>query len=937
MSSVTEELNNKVNKDKIVQELGTSESLIMSQKAVTDELNNKVDKATKINNHPLSGDITIIKSDIGIGNVDNTSDISKPISTSQQAALDGKLDKASVKQTIGTSTTDAMSQKAVTDAIALKEDKTNKQNSLDADGTNTKYPTVTAVNSGLALKESLANKQTTLTTDGTNTKYPTVDAVNNGLLGKEDTSRKQNDLTADSTDTKYPTVTAVNAGLELKADKTYVDGKDSLKEDKTNKQNDLTADGTNTKYPTITAVKDGLSLKADKTYVDSQDALKANTTDVTASLALKENTANKQNSLATDGSGVKFPTVDAVNGGLALKANSADVTNSIALKADKSVVDELLLGSGYYYVSGWDPNSLSPTPMKSLGNKAWLENLSHVYIFDMTNNTGTTMTPSGELQKANWLRYIDGSFAPTVGITEAMRATCDVALYLDAAHTNLYSAAGAFNAATFYNTYGINTPLYDGNGASVRILRPWETTSTNLSIGVAFSEKVWLIDGLGASGTYWQGLSQHEITWDGVKGVALERTAINPCPVTTFGGKTRCFFYLYNTGDSNTASSIGKNNICTLFSNIGRTFPRVNDMQQVTNMNYARANNSVVTNPYPVAEGGYHALNAAIIRREVLFGTRYLHNPSLFGSGISSNDTCNNEGTFLANGGFKYKVTTDTTWSYCTLGANPSIYYNNAAGITNASDLLNQQYPKEQCLESQMAASFAKETGVLAGTDFTFYGSTYQFGNVTGVLGLADGRMNVIVTKVMSQTISAFNAVGVATNYDIACCLRMSLIDGMNASGDIYMYAGGGYEQVGTCISTVSGHNGDTIDLYLQPDQMKWTNTTDVTKNSLGTFDFEKAYLKMATVTNLGNNFTKTRQSLTPWKVADGGSLSTGQCFYGSDSNYWSTALQQRVRLSARFRGNAAISNCSPRFMYASKAVSIAYQSYGGSAQILIG
>lgn len=34
-----------------------------------------------------------------------------------------------------------------------------------------------------------------------------------------------------------------------------------------------------------------------------------------------ENIANKQNSLATDGTGVKYPTVDAVNGGLALKAN----------------------------------------------------------------------------------------------------------------------------------------------------------------------------------------------------------------------------------------------------------------------------------------------------------------------------------------------------------------------------------------------------------------------------------------------------------------------------------------------------------------------------------------------------------------------------------------------------------------------------------------
>ena len=39
--------------------------------------------------------------------------------------------------------------------IAGKEDVANKQNSLAPDGTNTKYPTVTAVNTGLALKLNL--------------------------------------------------------------------------------------------------------------------------------------------------------------------------------------------------------------------------------------------------------------------------------------------------------------------------------------------------------------------------------------------------------------------------------------------------------------------------------------------------------------------------------------------------------------------------------------------------------------------------------------------------------------------------------------------------------------------------------------------------------------------------------------------------------------
>ena len=70
------------------------------------------------------GVVTLSKSDVGLSNVDNTSDANKPISTAQQTALN------------------------------LKENSANKQNSLAADGTNTFYPTVTAVNAGLALKSN---------------------------------------------------------------------------------------------------------------------------------------------------------------------------------------------------------------------------------------------------------------------------------------------------------------------------------------------------------------------------------------------------------------------------------------------------------------------------------------------------------------------------------------------------------------------------------------------------------------------------------------------------------------------------------------------------------------------------------------------------------------------------------------------------------------
>ena len=49
----------------------------------------------KVNGHALSEDVTVTKGDVGLGNVDNTSDADKPVSTATQSALDGKADKVS--------------------------------------------------------------------------------------------------------------------------------------------------------------------------------------------------------------------------------------------------------------------------------------------------------------------------------------------------------------------------------------------------------------------------------------------------------------------------------------------------------------------------------------------------------------------------------------------------------------------------------------------------------------------------------------------------------------------------------------------------------------------------------------------------------------------------------------------------------------------------
>lgn len=67
---------------------------------------------------------TVDKNFVGLGNVDDTSDLNKPISTATQIALNAKQD------TLG----------------FTPENTANKQNSLAADGTGVKFPTVDAVN-----------------------------------------------------------------------------------------------------------------------------------------------------------------------------------------------------------------------------------------------------------------------------------------------------------------------------------------------------------------------------------------------------------------------------------------------------------------------------------------------------------------------------------------------------------------------------------------------------------------------------------------------------------------------------------------------------------------------------------------------------------------------------------------------------------------------
>jgi hypothetical protein len=74
-----------------------SNEAALSQKANVDQV---VLKTTKVNGKPLSGDVVLDKNDVGLGSVDNTPDLDKPLSSFALAALALKADMVDVNESL---------------------------------------------------------------------------------------------------------------------------------------------------------------------------------------------------------------------------------------------------------------------------------------------------------------------------------------------------------------------------------------------------------------------------------------------------------------------------------------------------------------------------------------------------------------------------------------------------------------------------------------------------------------------------------------------------------------------------------------------------------------------------------------------------------------------------------------------------------------------
>lgn len=628
---------------------------------------------------------------------------------------------------------------------------------------------------------------------------------------------------------------------------------------------------------------------------------------------------------------------------------------------------------GNNYVVGYKADTTGVVPMEKHGNNEWLRQYNFV-LCDMTQTVGKTENGVSfstqkyiTLRRDNLLRNAGGDFAPVVVISDEQYADSTLALYTKSGSKySAYCSAGGYSPEAY--TENMLRPFYagsktadaiklykkndDGTYSEAHALLPWETTDNRWSIFLdSFGRDVYFLDNVvGESGTVWRGIfsdltNVEDGKWDGIElsQYRIRRTGISPCPVTTvsYNGKTvtRNMFYL-KQGMSNCQGGAGISNCTTMFKDTNRTYPRVNDVQAINLMDYSRNNNPDTNKPYPCAEGGYNNWSASIMAQELIHGTKSLYTSGMYGSGISSNEPCANEANYLLSGGTRMKLSTSSTWThYKKWGDAAPFKPASGTAATAMTTTLNQEYPKEQCMESLIVLSFAKEFGIAADTWFTVYGGTYKYVTPSGCKGLADGYMNARVYKDIGGTVNGYNtSTSAAETWTVEAMLRMSICGGINLCGDIFSYWPGGADVIITILNDPATTKvGNKAEAYSELDQLKWVRDTN-TKLSLATkFESQKAYPLRYTLESTFNNWIKKREGYTPIGSSAGGDISSGECCYVTLNNDgYGSDLTVHHRAALRFRYHANNSPCAPRSMHASAPAAFASRSVGGSAQVLL-
>ena len=258
--------------------------------------------------------LNLSKSDVGLGNVDNTSDANKPVSTATQTALDGKVDKVTGK------------------ALSTNDFTTTLKNKLDG------------IASGAEVNQNaFSNVKVGSTTVAADAKTDTLELVagSNITLTPDATNDK---VTIAASNTTYSDVVAGgSSGLMSGADKTKLDGIASGAEVNQSAFSNVKVGSTTVAADTKT---DTLELAAGSNITLTPDATNDKVT-IAATVPAKSTTTPSANGTASAGSETAYAAGDHVhplqttvsgNAGTATKLKTARAIDGVSFDGSAGII-----------------------------------------------------------------------------------------------------------------------------------------------------------------------------------------------------------------------------------------------------------------------------------------------------------------------------------------------------------------------------------------------------------------------------------------------------------------------------------------------------------------------------------------------------------------------------------------------------------------------
>lgn len=309
------------------------------------EMLTPTDSVLSVNTY--TGAVTLVASDVGLGNVTNTSDANKPVSTAQQTALDLKLTITDIDDVpVDAATAVPISSNWAFDTAALVALNTAKLTNVTTDLSFSVAPTTVTV----------------ISSDGNNAVLPEANTTNAGILGSDKWDEivlNTAKLTNVTTDLSNGTVTATAYDIN-------------------------SSDGTNVTLALATGTLAGIMSAADKAALDLVEAsATADQTDAEIETAYNTQVSAMSQATAEAGVSTTVERVTAERISQAIAALAPAPTTIVGIAGTKAEFNTELSDGDFFFVGDSPAISISETPPSSpsSGNLWWKSSVGQLFVY----------------------------------------------------------------------------------------------------------------------------------------------------------------------------------------------------------------------------------------------------------------------------------------------------------------------------------------------------------------------------------------------------------------------------------------------------------------------------------------------------------------------------------------------------------------------------